>query len=160
MPVIRLLNVWLLEDEQAAAERMKRLLEASGLPMQLSNVIATNREYLKAVQQHSAPDLIFSDVELADGLVFQSFEKVPPPSLLVFTTAYDQYALKAIQQHGVGYLLKPIRLNELHEVLKYALSVLDQADKARMMREWMGETRVGGHSPEAGWSDSGGLFTL
>lgn len=67
---------------------------------------------------HNDYDLIFSDIRLADGDVFEAFSRVMPQSFVIFTTAYDEYAMEAIKNNGLDYLLKPIDADELRAAIE------------------------------------------
>ena len=110
------MNVLVIEDEKPAARRLTRMLEAIEL-----NVLAQLHSVEEAIawfktQEH--PDLIFLDIQLSDGLSFEIFEAVNVKSAIIFTTAYDEYALKAFKLNSVDYLLKPIDEEELETALK------------------------------------------
>jgi len=74
-------------------------------------------EAIKWFKQHPAPDLILADIQLSDGLSFDIFKTIPLHSAIIFTTAYDQYAIKAFKLNSIDYLLKPIKQAELHFAL-------------------------------------------
>lgn len=110
--------VLLLEDEYPAAERLQRLL-AQAAPE--ARVVAQHDTVAGAVdwlRQHPAPDLILADIHLADGLSLDVFDQLVVTTPVIFTTAYDQYALRAFKTHSVDYLLKPIKLAELQTALQ------------------------------------------
>ncbi len=104
----------IIEDEQIAANRLKKLVTE----------IRPNYEFVMSLDSVegatiSLPvlkfDLIFMDIQLADGLSFEIFDQIPLKKPVIFTTAYDQYAIKAFKTNGVDYLLKPIDPTELEE---------------------------------------------
>ena len=110
------MKVVIVEDEQAAARRLQRLLESENLI-----VLATLHSLKSAVdwfKQHEAPDLIFLDIQLSDGLSFSIFDQVQIESPIIFTTAYDEYALQAFKLNSIDYLLKPIDKEELHAAIE------------------------------------------
>ena len=75
-------------------------------------------EVTEELTLHNDYDLIFSDIRLADGDVFEAFSRVMPQSFVIFTTAYDEYAMKAIKNNGLDYLLKPIDADELRAAIE------------------------------------------
>ena len=102
------MNILIIEDETAAAKNLSSIL-SSVIPE--ANILATIDTVVDSVEwleSNPAPDIIFMDIHLSDGESFKIFEKVKVLSPVVFTTAYDQYALKAFQVSGIDYLLKPI----------------------------------------------------
>jgi two-component system LytT family response regulator len=114
MPPLRIL---ILEDEYPAAERLQRLLAQAAPGAQVLAVLDTVAGALAWLAQHPAPDLILSDIQLADGLSLDVFAQTVVRSPVVFTTAYDQYALQAFRANGIDYLLKPLKLPELQAAL-------------------------------------------
>ncbi|MCP9200056.1 LytTR family DNA-binding domain-containing protein [Gramella sp. GC03-9] len=101
----------IIEDEKPAARRLQRMLERNGIKViSLLHSITESVEWLKN-EEH--PDLIFLDIQLSDGLSFDIFEHVDTESAIIFTTAYDEYALRAFKLNSIDYLLKPIDEEEL-----------------------------------------------
>ena len=115
MPALRIL---VLEDEYPAAERLQRLLALAAPTAQVQAVLDTVAGALAWLDQHPAPDLILSDIRLADGLSLDVFAQTLVRSPVIFTTAYDQYALQAFRANGIDYLLKPLKLPELQAALR------------------------------------------
>ncbi|WP_426060211.1 LytR/AlgR family response regulator transcription factor [Hymenobacter sp. B1770] len=111
------MNVLLLEDEYPAAERLQRLLMQAAPGAQVLAVLDTVAGALAWLATHPAPDLILSDIQLADGLSLEVWEQALVPSPVIFTTAYDAYAIRAFQANSVAYLLKPVKLAELQAAL-------------------------------------------
>lgn len=108
-----MIKVVIIEDEDLAVEGMRTQLGRLPYPV---SVVATLDSVANAVQwfgQHPAPDLALVDVQLSDGLSFEIFEKVAISCPVVFTTAYDAYALRAFQVQSIDYLLKPVSLTAL-----------------------------------------------
>lgn len=115
-------KVWIVEDEPAAARRLNKLLlevEPEILVLvQLDSIEAT----LDYAQRHPLPDLIFMDIHLADGPCFEIFKHIDIRKPVIFTTAYDQYAIEAFKVNALDYLLKPIKQEFLQRALeKYQL---------------------------------------
>lgn len=105
------MNVIIIEDEKPAARLLSRKLEK--LNISVNQMLHSVEESLKWFSQNSPPDLIFLDIQLSDGLSFEIFEQFPVKSAIIFTTAYDQYALRAFKLNSIDYLLKPIDEKEL-----------------------------------------------
>ena len=95
---------------------MGRLL--ANLDVQVSQMLHSVEESVQWFKNHEHPDLIFLDIQLSDGLSFEIFDKVPVQSAVIFTTAYDEYALQAFKLNSIDYLLKPIDEEELESALK------------------------------------------
>lgn len=105
------MNVIIIEDEKPAARLLSRKLEK--LNISVNQMLHSVEESLKWFSENSPPDLIFLDIQLSDGLSFEIFEQFPVKSAIIFTTAYDQYALRAFKLNSIDYLLKPIDEKEL-----------------------------------------------
>lgn len=102
------MNILIIEDEKPAASRLHRLLEAHFPQAEFVETLDTVSKSVRWMEQNTAPDLIFCDIQLADGISFEIFERVKVHSPVIFTTAFDQYAIRAFQVNAVDYLLKPI----------------------------------------------------
>lgn len=111
------MTVLLLEDEYPAAERLQRLLALAEPGAQVLAVLDTVAGALAWLAAHPAPGLVLSDMQLADGLSLEIWEQAVVASPVVFTTAYDAYALRAFEANSVAYLLKPVKLAALHAAL-------------------------------------------
>ncbi|HAH24054.1 MAG TPA: DNA-binding response regulator [Prolixibacteraceae bacterium] len=106
-------KVLLIEDEKPAAEWLRQLILKFDPRISILAVIDSVSGAEEWFEQHPAPDLVFMDIQLADGLSFEIFERVKVPCPVIFTTAYEEYAIKAFKVNSVDYLLKPIAWNEL-----------------------------------------------
>jgi DNA-binding LytR/AlgR family response regulator len=112
------MNVLIIEDESLAAEKLESMLLEVDPSIQVLAKPGSIRESVQWLEQHRA-DLIFLDIQLSDGVSFSIFEQVTDTTTpIIFTTAYDQYAVKAFQLNSIAYLLKPIRKSELADSLK------------------------------------------
>ena len=111
------MHVLILEDEALAAERLERLCLRYDAQMQPLARLASVEEAVAWLQAHPEPDLIFADIQLADGLCFEIFRTVTVRCPVIFTTSYDQYALEAFAVHSIDYLLKPLRYEKLAQAL-------------------------------------------
>jgi DNA-binding LytR/AlgR family response regulator len=107
----------IIEDEYPAAERLQKLIARADGAMEICGVIDSVEGSLKWLAANRAPDLIFSDIQLSDGLSFEIFEKALVSSPIIFTTSYDEYAIKAFKVKSIDYLLKPIKQQELEQAL-------------------------------------------
>lgn len=110
------LSCIIIEDEKPAARYLTRLLQ--NLDIEPKAVLNGVRESIRWLQEHDEPDLIFLDIQLGDGVSFEIFEEVQPKSSIIFTTAYDEYALKAFKFNSIDYLLKPILETDLKRALE------------------------------------------
>ena len=112
------MKVLIIEDEPRAAGRLEKLILRL-LPK--SNIVAkpeSIRDALDFLEAHHDTELIFADIQLADGLCFEIFDKVKITCPIIFTTAYDQYAIEAFNTNGIDYLLKPIEEERLKQALE------------------------------------------
>ncbi len=105
----------IIEDERPSARRLNRMVSALGL--QVETMLYSVKETILWLSENEQPDLIFLDIQLSDGLSFEIFEEVKVTSAIIFTTAYDEYALKAFKLNSVDYLLKPIDEDELQQAV-------------------------------------------
>ncbi len=111
------IHALIVEDEPIAADTLRALLADYAPELQLEPAVATIAGAVARLAQPPAPSLIFMDVHLADGLCFEIFDALPPTTPVIFTTAYDQFALQAFEAFGIDYLLKPIRPARLASAL-------------------------------------------
>ncbi|UOQ99518.1 LytTR family DNA-binding domain-containing protein [Hymenobacter sp. 5317J-9] len=111
------MTILLLEDEYPAAERLQRLVAQAAPEARVVAVLDTVSSALTWLAAHPAPTLILSDIQLADGLSLEIWEQAVVPSPVIFTTAFDAYAIRAFQANSVAYLLKPVKLAELQAAL-------------------------------------------
>ncbi|MGK4567590.1 LytR/AlgR family response regulator transcription factor [Flavobacterium sp. 3HN19-14] len=105
------MDILIIEDEKPAARLLQRKVEKLGL--QVNTMLHSVEEALNWFGENPHPNLIFLDIQLSDGLSFEIFEKAEIKSAVIFTTAYDEYALRAFKLNSIDYLLKPIDEDEL-----------------------------------------------
>lgn len=107
----------IIEDESVAADKLEKMLMETDPSITVVGKPGSIRESVKWLMQDKA-DLIFLDIQLSDGISFSIFEQVAVNTPVIFTTAYDQYAVRAFQLNSIAYLLKPIRRSDLAESLR------------------------------------------
>lgn len=110
------MNAIIIEDEAVAARRLRKLVEK--YDVKIIGELHSVKEAVNWFGQNLSPDLIFLDIQLGDGFSFEIFEKVQPQSAIIFTTAYDEFALKAFKLNSVDYLLKPIQEKAVKQALE------------------------------------------
>lgn len=110
------MKIVIIEDELPSARLLRRKLEEFGYTV--SAVLQTVEESIEWFMSNSDPDLLFLDIQLADGISFDILEQVKPSSAIIFTTAYDEYMLRAFKQNSIDYLLKPIEDEELENAIE------------------------------------------
>lgn len=123
----------IIEDEKPAARKLERLLSLF-TDLELVATINSVEEGTKWFSENPHPDLIFSDIVLGDGLSFDIFEKIPTKSFIIYTTAFDQYTLKAFKLNSIDYLLKPIMEEDLQKAIDKFKSFLP-AESVRNVHE-------------------------
>lgn len=106
-------KILIIEDEKPAAEWLRQLIAQFDSRIEVLAVIDSVSGAVEWFQQNAAPDLAFMDIQLADGLSFEIFERTKVPCPVIFTTAYEEYAVKAFKVNSIDYLLKPISSGEL-----------------------------------------------
>ena len=112
------MNCLIIEDEKVAAERLSGLIKNYDQSIEILEIIQSVKNSVKWLNTNQAPDLIFMDIQLADGLSFEIFEQTIVKTPVIFTTAYDEYALKAFKVNSIDYLLKPIDQGELNTAIE------------------------------------------
>lgn len=108
----------IIEDEMMAAQSLQKLLAKVSPDTEVLGVLETIEESVVWLTSHPMPDLLFMDIHLADGSSFTIFDKVDVTAPVIFTTAYDEYALKAFEVNSIDYLLKPIHKGDLERALR------------------------------------------
>lgn len=107
------MNILIIEDENAAARRLEKLVGEIAPEAQIMDRLDSVETAVLWLKNNPQPDLILLDIHLADGSSFEIFQHVTVTAPIIFTTAYDEYALQAFKENTVDYLLKPIKSNEL-----------------------------------------------
>jgi len=120
------MQLLIIEDEARAANQLQRMLKSCDFEYELLGVIDTVEDAVEWFQKNPTPDLVFMDIQLADGLSFEIFQKTTVDAPIIFTTAFDQYAVQAFKVNSVDYLLKPIQQNDLD----HALAKFNKANKS------------------------------
>lgn len=110
-------HIAIIEDETVAADHLRRTIFQLIPDAFVFPTLQSIEESVEFLTSTVKPDLILCDIHLADGLAFRIFERVEAPCPVIFTTAYDQYALQAFKAGGIDYLLKPISKDELAQAL-------------------------------------------
>jgi DNA-binding LytR/AlgR family response regulator len=128
------MRILIVEDEVEAAARLATLLKELQPGVDIVASLDSVSNTVKWIGANAKPDIIFMDIQLADGLSFEIFEKVEVTSPVIFTTAYNEYALKAFKVNSIDYILKPLDKDELQAAFrKYENLVSNTSSPARMM---------------------------
>ncbi len=111
------MNILVIEDEPQAAQRLETLVKRIDPNATFLGNIDTVKKAIEWITSNPPPDLIFMDIQLADGISFQIFESCDVNSPVIFTTAYDEYALRAFKVNSIDYILKPVDKDDLEIAL-------------------------------------------
>lgn len=114
---MKLNNILIVEDEKPNADRLKRLLKKLRPQSKIVSIEESIVDTVSWLSKNDTPDLIMMDVRLADGLSFEIFSQIEIKCPVIFTTAFDEYAVKAFKYNSIDYLLKPIEEEELETSL-------------------------------------------
>ena len=107
----------IIEDEKIAAQSLKNVISQLDKNIEVVSILQTVEDSVEWLTNNPQPDLLFVDIHLADGSSFSIFEKLKVDCPIIFTTAYDEYALKAFEVNSIDYLLKPINKDDLQRAL-------------------------------------------
>ncbi len=124
------MNIIIIEDEKPAARRLSRLLDKIGV--EVNTMLHSVEESINWFHNNKHPDLIFLDIQLSDGLSFEIFDEVKIDSSIIFTTAYDEYALQAFKLNSIDYILKPIDEEDLERAVKKYQSRVPQSQNVQV----------------------------
>lgn len=141
------MQILILEDELPAALRIEKLIKQIEPEAQICQRIDSIADAISFLNQNQ-PDLIVSDVELSDGLCFETFARTNTEIPIIFTTAYNQYAIRAFEANAIDYLLKPVKISRLteafgkfHSRTGYKRPQIDFEAIARAIRDKTRESR-------------------
>jgi two-component system LytT family response regulator len=121
----------IVEDEIIAAQNLQRLIAQINSDIEIIAVLKSVEDSVEWFSAHPNPDLVFMDIHLSDGASFSIFEKVKIHAPIIFTTAYDEYALKSFEVNSIDYLLKPINSKDLER----AINKFSQLNKTQNSNE-------------------------
>ncbi len=137
------MHILIIEDEPRAANQLQNMLKESSFDYELLDIIDTVEEAVLWFQQHPTPDLVFMDIQLADGLSFEIFQKIEVIAPIIFTTAFDEYAIQAFKVNSVDYLLKPIQQDELDTAInKFKKSNTSNTVAPTILKELLASMQV------------------
>lgn len=112
------MKIVIIEDEPKTANNLEKILKAIDSKFRIIEIIDSVEMGLEYFEESGFPDLIFSDIQIADGLSFEIFSIKPPTCPIIFCTAFDQYALQAFRANGIDYLLKPFSQADVQKSLE------------------------------------------
>ena len=117
----------IIEDEGVAARRLNKMLANEGV--EVVEILKSNAELRRFLEIGDLPELFFMDIHLNDGIVFETLQEIDVKVPIIFTTAYDEFAIKAFKQKSVDYLLKPIDKEELKSAISKFTSMFQSSDQ-------------------------------
>lgn len=127
-------SVLIIEDELPNIQRLEKMLSILDSNITVTASLQTVQASIKWLKEHEQPDFIFMDIRLTDGLSFEIFNHVTITAPVIFTTAYDEYALKAFEVNGVDYLLKPLEADKLEKSIRKAKSLIGSESDASILQ--------------------------
>jgi DNA-binding LytR/AlgR family response regulator len=133
------MNVLIIEDEPQAARRMEALMKELESGVNIVGKIDSVKKAVQWISDNPPPDLILMDIQLADGISFSIFERCDVQSPVIFTTAYDEYALKAFKVNSIDYILKPVDKDELSAALTKFKNMKRTAPDTKLLLDNIGQ---------------------
>ncbi|WP_167616080.1 LytR/AlgR family response regulator transcription factor [Maribellus sediminis] len=124
------MKIVIVEDEQLAAEKLADQLTRIAADIEVVKVLESVESAVNWFSLNPSPDLVFMDIQLEDGISFEIFDAIKLHAPVIFTTAYDEYAIRAFKVNSVDYLLKPIGENDLKQALQKFKKIFDESDFA------------------------------
>src|SRR5690606_18699171 len=112
------MKVLIIEDEPQAASRLEKILQKVDTSMEVVDKLDSVKNAVTWFENNRHPDLVFMDIQLGDGLSFSIFEQTKIDCPVVFTTAYDEYAIKAFKVNSIDYILKPVDPDDIESTLQ------------------------------------------
>lgn len=123
------MNALIIEDEKLVAQELIATLADVEPAIRIVGTVGSIKTALRWFAENAEPDLIFADIQLADGVSFTIFEKFQLSCPVIFTTAYNEYAIKAFKVNGIDYLLKPVDEHELRQAIAKARTLTQPSGK-------------------------------
>ena len=115
----------IIEDEEFAARRLENMIRECDATIEIVAKLSSVKESVAWLKSNNQPDLIFLDIQLDDDLSFAIFEQVKVQSKIIFTTAFDEYAIKSFKHNSIDYVLKPINKDELSNAIERGILFCD-----------------------------------
>ncbi|WP_224998622.1 LytTR family DNA-binding domain-containing protein [Cesiribacter sp. SM1] len=138
------MNILLIEDEPLVARNLQKMVQELEPAAQVLAVLDSVAASLAWFRQQPQPDLVLADIQLSDGISFNIFSQVEVAAPIIFTTAYDEYALKAFKLNSVDYLLKPIDKAELQKALQKYKKLENTHLLSEQLKQLLGSTATAG----------------
>jgi DNA-binding LytR/AlgR family response regulator len=119
----------IIEDENLIAKELKNKIASVAPDVTIVETLSSVKTANRWLMQNAEPDFVFADIQLSDGVSFEIFERYELKCPVIFTTAYDEYAMRAFKVNGIDYLLKPVDVNELKKAIEKCRSIVDNKSK-------------------------------
>jgi DNA-binding LytR/AlgR family response regulator len=132
------MNVLIIEDEPLAAQRLEKIAKELKPGLTVVDKIDSVKRSVEWFRKNTAPDLVLMDIQLADGISFQIFDQCEIKAPVIFTTAFDEYALKAFKVNSIDYILKPVDKEELSNAFKKFETLTEGTSQNVKMMESIG----------------------
>jgi len=146
------MNILIVEDEQLAQERLCNLIKKYDKKINIIGCVDSVEETIENLNKHKEIDLVFLDIQLSDGSSFEVFNQIEVTHPVIFTTAYDQFALRAFKLNSIDYLLKPIDFQELTAAIdKYKKLFWDKKDSLSASPDLIQELIKGVNNPSTNY---------
>lgn len=129
------MKVLIIEDELSASDNLKYLLDQQSVDIEVEDVIDNVKDAVDYFRSDPQCELVFMDIHLADGISFEIFEQVEVKIPIIFTTAYDQYAIQAFRVHSIDYLLKPLDGESVAQALDKYEGIRNPEDTSQKLRD-------------------------
>jgi DNA-binding LytR/AlgR family response regulator len=123
------MNAVIIEDETLIARELKNKIASVAADVNVIETLPSLKTARKWFMENAEPDLLFADIQLSDGISFEIFERYELKCPVIFTTAYDEYAIRAFKVNGIDYLLKPVDINDLKKAIDKSRSLIEQKNK-------------------------------
>lgn len=130
-----IIKALIIEDEKPAASHLVKLLHESGYDIKVLQIVDSVSQTVEWFKNNPSPDIMFLDIQLADGLSFDIFNQLDIECPVIFTTAYEEYAIKAFKVNSIDYLLKPIGIEELNFALGKFIKKTPKEAPAKLLSE-------------------------
>ncbi|HEX7846295.1 MAG TPA: LytTR family DNA-binding domain-containing protein [Chitinophagaceae bacterium] len=123
------MNAVIIEDETLIARELKNKIASVATDVNIIEVLPSVKTARKWFMENAEPDLLFADIQLSDGVSFEIFERYELKCPVIFTTAYDEYAIRAFKVNGIDYLLKPVDINDLKKAIDKSRDLIEHKTK-------------------------------
>ena len=126
------MNAVIIEDEKLVAKELIMKIAEIDASLKILEILPSVKTALKWFGENAEPDVVFADIQLADGVSFEVFEKFSISCPIIFTTSYNEYAIRAFKVNGIDYLLKPVEPEELEKAINKAKQIKKSTTKSAL----------------------------